>query len=206
MNRLIASLGKRGSYDAESLKSLYRKLALKLHPDRSGRGPEAFLELQKEFEEAMAGLGNRSKSPAPARVPGYHAALERYLSQIAEDNMIHTLASGPAREALDHLINSIGGEGEVRALFVEYRAVFHEQFESLLRYPSIRTAFQCLHKALWYRVSFAKTSDPVADELCRTYLSETEALLKRSGRIKAESAQREIAVMAKIIRFIRGKE
>ena len=53
MNRLIDRLKSTDSLAIESLKGLYRSLALKLHPDVSRESGEQFVRLQGEYDDAL---------------------------------------------------------------------------------------------------------------------------------------------------------
>jgi hypothetical protein len=56
MNRLIAYLRKENELSIEALRGLYRSLALKCHPDVTGKTGTEFVQLQLEYEDALRQL------------------------------------------------------------------------------------------------------------------------------------------------------
>lgn len=59
MNTLIDQLQKEGTLSLDALRSLYRSLALKCHPDVAKQSDNEFIQLQSEYEDAVRQLLER---------------------------------------------------------------------------------------------------------------------------------------------------
>lgn len=67
MNRLLASLEKADRLSVDSLRRLYRTLAVQCHPDASTGSETEFVRLQLEYEEALRYLLSQQPKPTAAR-------------------------------------------------------------------------------------------------------------------------------------------
>lgn len=206
MNRLLEKLQRSGKAGIEDLKSLYRRLALSLHPDRSREGPEAFVRLQREYEEALREL-SRDRQPGGASVEPtpFYLALEAYLENIDTANIVLSLASNPAKRKLDELLDAVSGRKDLSGLFGDVRDVFHLNFNGVLRYPSIRTAFIGVTLSMWQLVLFRKHGDRLNSDIGETYLREVEYGLKKQTGAVNGTGKREISVIVRLIDFVRDE-
>ena len=59
MNRLIDQLQSEGALSLDALRSLYRSLALKCHPDVTKQSDDEFIRLQSEYEDGVRQLLGR---------------------------------------------------------------------------------------------------------------------------------------------------
>jgi len=67
LNRLLASLEKADKLSVDSLRCLYRTLAVQCHPDASKGSETEFVRLQLEYEEALRYLLSQQPKPIAVR-------------------------------------------------------------------------------------------------------------------------------------------
>jgi hypothetical protein len=76
VNSLVNQLKSTDSLTIESLKGLYRSLALKLHPDVTRKSGEEFVRLQEEYDDALKYLLSRRGSWEKELNKAHRAALD----------------------------------------------------------------------------------------------------------------------------------
>jgi len=123
MNRLLAALKKNDQLSVEALRTLYRSLAVKCHPD-AARGSEVeFIRLQQEYDQAIGWLLSRRVTVPPRRATARQACgpapREQFLRALYE----HAVRVGRTRRAhLPHLIElAFSYDHETGALMSDYR-------------------------------------------------------------------------------------
>ena len=81
MNRLIATLTDKNQLTVGALRRLYRRLAVRSHPDAPHGSEAAFVRLQEEYDEALGWLLSREADRAKQRCRGGDAR-EQFLRML----------------------------------------------------------------------------------------------------------------------------
>ena len=76
VNRLLLALEKEDNLTPEGLRTLYRTLSVKLHPDVTKGSGEDFIRLQEEYAEAMDVIFKSSVIPRESNKKGYTSIQE----------------------------------------------------------------------------------------------------------------------------------
>ncbi|HTO23786.1 MAG TPA: hypothetical protein VMQ10_15035 [Spirochaetia bacterium] len=178
MNRLLAALKKNDQLSVEALRSLYRSLAVKCHPD-AARGSEAeFVRLQQEYDQAVGWLLSR-RVVAPARQASGPAPREQFLRALH----LHAVRVGRTRRAhLPRLIElAFSYDHETGALMTDYRDLLLDELEG----PVHQTFLHATHKVLLSAIcTLAWMYETGLEQDRRMLMSYLDELSRRAGSLE----------------------
>ncbi len=194
MNRLLAALKKSEDFSVDTLRSLYRRLAVQCHPDASKGSAAEFVRLQTEYDEALRFVLSDERRVAVKR-PRPTNPREAFLRALYLFSIMHGSRNWRAR--ISPLIKlAFAYDSEIGALFVDYRDVFLRKLDG----PDYMTFLLHLHEMLLASIKtlawFYETGNEWDRRMLKSYLDE---LSQRAGRLKGGLA----VVVRGLCQFIR---
>lgn len=124
MNRLLEILKREGRPTAERLKQIYRQLCKKTHPDTENGTHEEFIQLRREYEEALTAV-MKGRVPAERKTLTSSEAREIFLEKLYLFSM--RLFGSDGEQTLNELIGAAGDyRKDVQILWTDYQKSFYQ--------------------------------------------------------------------------------
>jgi hypothetical protein len=194
VNRLLAALDRNNQLSVETLKRLYRGLAVRVHPDAPRGSAEEFVKLQAEYEEALAYLfGCQPK--AVSRRPRPTSPREAFLRAL----YLYALMYGRKnwRSRLPALIKLAAAyDEELGVLFKGYRDLFLGIFDGIDYLTSLRHTHRLFLATVRALAWFYETGSAWDRRVLTSFLDD---LSRTAGGLRGELGE----VVLELCRMIR---
>ena len=186
MNRLLAALKDTNRLSVASLRSLYRKLAVKYHPDARSGSETEFVRLQSEYDQALKVLLSHGRPPSVRRSSHARGQFLRALyvySVMYSNRKAHVL--------LPELIERAAGYSKhVSALLRQYQEIVVGSVLAESQGMRLREAHQLLLESIKTLAWFVENQMPIDGRLLDSYLTDLSeralGLEARTGKVLLE--------------------
>jgi hypothetical protein len=192
VNRLIGLLEIENDLTVGRLKKVYRALCKRTHPDLAGGLPAHFVELRREYEEALEILTGRTRSRHPS-VHGAAAASAPWTVPAGDPrtrvlHLLHLYAVRFYGSDSGRILSALTGacrvyDAEVHSMLLEYWKVFFDGFHSWVRSGIVYYTHNLLIASIMQLGYCRSISQGRHGILLAAYLQDME---KRAGKLPEE--------------------
>ena len=181
MNQLINILQEENNLTLDRLKQLYRTLSKEVHPDRAGGSEVKFIQLKRDYEEALSLVGEKQPFPDLELKPGTTGKKnlrDKVLDQLTMFAIKVFTSAGDVH--LRNLIElSRDYQAEVYTQLVLYRELLYSTYPSWINDESVYYPHSLFIAAIKQLLYYRELSHPRYKKSIVTYAEDLKTKYKK---------------------------